>query len=208
MSGQTRPGLLKIALLDDHDVVRHGSLVHLSKDPRFDVVGSHAHSRELLTTLAGTGADIAVIDYVLGNDDLPGLALLHVLRQRFPQVRPLLFTAHASRVMLSAAIGAGAAGVVTKNEPLAALSIAATQVAAGLRRLPDGLADEPQPASLSPSERDVLQMCLAGMTVSEIALRRNRSVKTISTQKQNAFRKLGLRSDGDLYMLRHQLAWL
>lgn len=208
MSGQDSPSILKIALLDDHDVVRHGSVIHLSTDPRIDVVGSHAHSRDLLTTLSTTPVDIAVIDYVLASDDLPGLALLHVLRQRFPQVRALLFTAHVSRVMLSAVIEAGAAGVVTKNESLDALSIAALQVAAGLCRLPDGLADEPARASLSPSERGVLQLCLAGLTVSEIARRRNRSVKTVSTQKQTAFRKLGLRSDGDLYTLRHQLAWL
>lgn len=51
MSGQATPCTLKIALLDDHDVVRHGSFVHLSSDPRFDVVGSHAHSNDLIATL-------------------------------------------------------------------------------------------------------------------------------------------------------------
>ena len=46
----------------------------------------------------------------------------------------------------------------------------------------------------------------SGLTVSEIALHRHRSIKTVSTQKQAAFRKLGLRSDRDLFTLRPQLA--
>lgn len=208
MSGQASSCTLKIALLDDHDVVRHGSFVHLSADPRFDVVGNHAHSSALMFTLATRRVDVAVIDYTLGHDDMPGLDLLHLLRERFPWVRLLLFTAHSSRVMVSTIIGAGAAGVVTKNERLDALAIAVTQVATGLCRVPQGCGEELEDASLSRSEREVLRLCLTGMSVSEIALRRHRSIKTVSTQKQAAFRKLGLRTDGDLYTLRHQLAAL
>ncbi|WP_312238197.1 response regulator transcription factor [Stenotrophomonas sp.] len=206
MSGQASPCTLKIALLDDHDVVRHGSFVHLSADPSFEVVGSHAHSSGLFATLATTRVDVAVIDYTLGEDDLPGLHVLQLLRERFPWVRLLLFTAHSSRVMVSTIIAAGAAGVVTKNERLDALAMAVTQVASGLCRLPRGCGEELEEAALSRSEREVLRLCLTGMTVSEIALRRHRSIKTVSTQKQAAFRKLGLRTDGDLYTLRHELA--
>lgn len=208
MSGQDIPCTLKIALLDDHDVVRHGSFVHLSSDPRFDVVGSHAHSRELIATLSSTHVDVAVVDYVLSIDDLPGLELLAQLHARFPWVRLLLFTAHCSRVLLSRLIQAGASGVVSKTERLDALGMAVSHVAAGLRRLPEGFGDASDPGALSRSEREVLRLCLAGMTVTEIANHRHRSVKTISTQKQTALRKLGLRSDGELYMLRDQLVTL
>ncbi|MEG2805750.1 response regulator transcription factor [Stenotrophomonas sp.] len=206
MSGQASTCTLKIALLDDHDVVRHGTFVHLSSDPRLEVVGSHAHSRDLVATLSTTPVDVAVVDYALSIDDLPGLALLAVLRERFPWVRVLVLTAHCSRVLLSNLIEAGASGVVSKTECLDALGMAVVQVAAGLCRLPDGFGGEIEPAVLSRSEREVLRLCLAGLSVTEIANQRHRSIKTVSTQKQTALRKLGLRSDGELYMLRHQLA--
>ncbi|MDY0955587.1 response regulator transcription factor [Stenotrophomonas rhizophila] len=206
MSGQATPCTLKIALLDDHDVVRHGSFVHLSSDPRFDVVGSHAHSDELITTLQRTPVDVAVVDYTLGSDDLTGSDLLALLRDRFPAVRVLLFTAHASRVLLSSVLRVGAAGMVTKTERLDALSDAVVEVANGHCRVPAEFGDVRPDAPLSRSERDVLRLCLSGLTVSEIALHRHRSIKTISTQKHAAFRKLGLRSDRDLFTLRPQLA--
>ncbi|MET4615459.1 two-component system capsular synthesis response regulator RcsB [Stenotrophomonas sp. 2619] len=206
MSGQATPCTLKIALLDDHDVVRHGSFVHLSSDPRFDVVGSHAHSDDLIATLARTPVDVAVVDYTLAGHDLAGNDLLTLLRDRFPAVRLLLFTAHASRVLLSAVLRVGAAGMVTKTERLDALSDAVAQVAKGHCRVPAEFGPALPDATLSRSERDVLRLCLSGLTVSEIALHRHRSIKTISTQKHAAFRKLGLRSDRDLFTLRPQLA--
>ena len=57
---------------------------------------------------------------------------------------------------------------------------------------------------LSFREREVLRCCLDGMSVTQIALKFERSVKTISTQKQAAFKKLGLRSDNELFKIRSQ----
>lgn len=208
MSGQATPCTLKIALLDDHDVVRHGSFVHLSSDPRFDVVGSHACSNAFIATLARAHVDVAVIDYSLSSGDLSGDDLLALLREHYPNVRPLLFTAHASQVLLSTVLEAGAVGMVSKTERLDALADAVAHVAQGYRRLPAEFGDGLPCVRLSRSERDVLHLCLSGLTVSEIALHRHRSIKTVSTQKHAAFRKLGLRSDRDLFTLRHQLGTL
>jgi two-component system capsular synthesis response regulator RcsB len=200
------PSVLNIVLLDDHDVVRHGSYVHLSTDPRFHVVGNHAHTRALISTLHRHHVDVAVIDYTLAEGDLQGMELLRMLRRRFPQVRVLMFSANVHHVMISNAMAAGAAGVVSKGETLEALAGAAIRVAAGHTHVPANYRDEHAEHRLSQSEREVLQLCLSGMTVTDIALQRKRSIKTISTQKHAAFRKLGLRTDRDLFTLRHQLA--
>lgn len=58
---------------------------------------------------------------------------------------------------------------------------------------------------LSPREHDVLRCYLAGMSVSDIASKFSRSRKTISTQEQSAFRKLGIRSDAELFASRKLL---
>lgn len=206
MYGTLPPSVLKVALLDDHDVVRHGSHLHLSTDPRFDVVGNHASTRALVNTLQQHQVDVAVVDYTLGEGDLQGMELLRMLRRRFPQVRVLMFSANVHHVMVSNALAAGAAGVVSKGESLEELARAVSRVAAGHTHVPINYRDEHAELRLSPSEREVLQLCLAGMTVTDIALQRRRSIKTISTQKHAAFRKLGLRTDRDLFTLRHQLA--
>ncbi|MEV8761136.1 helix-turn-helix transcriptional regulator, partial [Klebsiella pneumoniae] len=67
---------------------------------------------------------------------------------------------------------------------------------------PDSLSDMP---SLSPREREVLRCCLDGMSVTDIAEKFARSVKTISGQKQSAFRKLGVRSDNELFKIEYQI---
>ncbi|MGH8037329.1 MAG: response regulator [Stenotrophomonas sp.] len=200
--------MLKIALLDDHDVVRRGSVMHLATDARLQVVGNHARSRALINTLMQHVVDVAVIDYALAEGDLQGMELLRLLRRRFPRVKLLMFSANVHHVMISNTIAAGAAGVVSKGESLEALARAVGRVAAGHIHLPINYRDEHEAHRLSPSEREVLQMCLSGMTVTDIALKRHRSIKTISTQKHAAFRKLGLRTDRDLFTLRHQLAVL
>jgi DNA-binding NarL/FixJ family response regulator len=60
-------------------------------------------------------------------------------------------------------------------------------------------------ASLSPREREVLRCYLSGMSVSEIAAKFSRSANTISTQKQSAYRKLGIRTDSELFKVQRLL---
>ncbi|OEZ00676.1 MULTISPECIES: response regulator transcription factor [Stenotrophomonas] len=206
MYGPLLPSVVNIALLDDHDVVRQGSYVHLSQDPRFHVVGNHAGTRALVTTLLHHLVDVAIVDYTLAEGDLQGMELLRMLRRRFPRVRVLMFSANVHHVMISNTLAAGAAGVISKGETLDELARAILRVAAGHDHVPVNYRDEHAEHRLSQAEREVLQLCLSGMTVTDIAQQRHRSIKTISTQKHAAFRKLGLRTDRDLFTLRHQLA--
>lgn len=64
------------------------------------------------------------------------------------------------------------------------------------------LVDNPE---LSPKEREVLRCCLEGLSVSQVAIKFSRSRKTISGQKQAAFRKLGIRTDTELFKLQVHL---
>ncbi len=97
---------------------------------------------------------------------------------------------------------AGISGVVSKAEPLPMLSEAIIRVSQGLERLPPDYSIPADYTELSRNEREVLDLLLSGLTVSEIAQRRHRSVKTISTQKVAVLRKLGLRNDAEFYALR------
>jgi DNA-binding NarL/FixJ family response regulator len=86
-------------------------------------------------------------------------------------------------------------------------SVAEATTQTGLQPASEPL-DALQAASLSAREQEVIRCYLAGMTVSEIAEKFNRSIKTISTQKTAAFRKLGVTSNNGLFKLKDTLGSL
>ncbi|ACF51653.1 response regulator transcription factor [Stenotrophomonas maltophilia] len=202
MNGHPAPRRLRLALLDDHEVVRRGIALHLNRDRRFTIVASHSLSEDLITTLHRLPVDVAIIDLSLAPDDRGSAELIPLLRETFPHIPLLAFATLSPATNLSHLINAGIGGVVGKAEPLPMLSEAIVCVHQGLGRLPPDFILPADCSELSRNEREVLELLLTGLTVSEIALRRHRSVKTVSTQKIAALRKLGLRNDAEIYAMR------
>ncbi len=208
MNGILAPRRLRLALLDDHDVVRRGVAKHLATDTRFRIVASHGHSDSLLHYMATHAVDVAIIDITLDPSDLAGPDLVLKLRECAPQVTLLAFAGQSSNAGIHALLDAGISGYVSKSEPLSELSEAVVRVSQGLYRLPPSYKLPASPEPLSRNEREVLHLVLDGLTMSQIALQRHRSIKTVSTQKTSALRKLGLRNDAEIYALRERLETL
>lgn len=205
MNGLPAPRRLRLALLDDHEVVRRGTALHLSRDPRFSIVASHAGSDEFICNLQRTPVDVAIIDLSLARGDRSAAELVQLLRDRFACIPLLAFATLSPTTHISQLIESGISGIVSKAEPLAMLSDAIVRISRGLTRLPPDFTLPDGCQQLSRNEREVLDLMLAGLTVSEIAQRRHRSIKTVSTQKTAALRKLGLRTDVEIYAMRRQL---
>jgi two-component system capsular synthesis response regulator RcsB len=215
---------LRIALLDDHAVVRHGLVSHLAGESTIDVVGSYENSRELMRGMTQAPADILLLDFALGRDELDGVSLIRALRARFPDCSILVLSAHHEPATVSLALRVGARGFVGKDEDMTSLMRAIRAVASGAIYLSaemsyhvadattasgesKGAAGEDvlQQASLSVREQEVIRCYLAGMTVTEIAEKFSRSIKTISAQKATAFRKLGVTSNNGLFKIMNKL---
>ena len=205
MNGYPAPRRLRLALLDDHEVVRRGTALHLSRDIRFRIVASHGHSDAFIQDLQRTPVDVAIIDLTLARGDRECMELVGLLRAAFPAVPLLAFATLSPSIHIGPLIDAGVRGVVSKAEPLPLLSEAIVRVSLGLDRLPPDCRNPADSEDLSRNEREVLHLLLAGLTVSEIAQQRHRSIKTVSTQKKAALRKLGLRNDAEIYAMRQQL---
>ena len=62
MNGYPAPRRLRLALLDDHEVVRRGTALHLCRDVRFNIVASHTHSDAFIGCLRKLAVDVAIID--------------------------------------------------------------------------------------------------------------------------------------------------
>ena len=216
---------LRIALLDDHAVVRHGLVARLTAEADIAVVGAYSTSRELMAGLLLEPADVLLLDYALGPDELDGVSLIRALRAKFPDCPILVLSTHHEPATVALALRVGARGFVGKGEEMAELVKALRKVESGAVYLSaemsyrvaeattafdarggdDGADALLLGAALSAREREVIRCYLAGMTVSEIAEKFKRSIKTISSQKATAFRKLGVTSNNELFKIRHTI---
>ena len=214
-------------LLDDHEMVRQGIELGLSKEADLDVIGSFGTGRGLLGALAQRPADIVVMDFVLGPSDIDGLSLIRTLSRRFSKCRCIVVSSHYTPATVSLALKAGSWGVLGKTQNLTELIAAIRTVAQGQIYLQPcmlpalqgghsifnmthvksrvGLSSSVRlSASLTPKEQEVLRCFLDGMSVNSIAEKFSRSASTISTQKQSAYRKLGIKSDSELFKFTQQ----
>ncbi|MDD2047805.1 response regulator transcription factor [Pseudomonas putida] len=213
---------LKVALLDDHAIVRHGLVNRLAQESEFELVGVYARSRDLMSGLATAPADVLLLDFVLGPDELDGVLLIRALRVKYPECRILVFSTHHDSATVILALRVGARGFLGKGEDMSQLVKAIRVVASGAVYLSPDMAyrvaeatavnydgDEKNRAdairyvSLSNREQEVIRCYLAGMTITDIAEKFNRSIKTISSQKAAAFRKLGVVSNNELFKIKH-----
>jgi len=221
---------IRLMLLDDHEFVLCGMQHVLGAYAEFDIVGRFTRSRDLLLALKHSPVDIVVMDFALGPEDTDGLNLIRALRIKFPQVHLLVISATHSPATVSLALRCGAMGFIGKDSDPQHLLEGVRMLAAGETYLepqmatlleerdiatqaPDALIKGNRSAiealirtnNLTLREREVLRCCLAGLSVTQVADKFSRSIKTISTQKQSAYRKLGLGSDNELFKIRSQL---
>lgn len=201
---------LRIALCDDHPVVRAGVralLESAAAGEDWTVAGEAGGADELLDLLAGTPLDLLITDFSMpGSRAGDGLTLLGQIGRRHPQLRVIVLTMMGSAPMLRSIVETGVAGLLDKTAATVELGEAVRTVARGgryygvtLQGLLGAGADVAAHAPLTPREAEVLRLFVAGNSVSQIAAQLHRSKQTISRQKTDAMGKLGLRSDRDIY---------
>ncbi|RWR02144.1 hypothetical protein ED28_10970 [[Pantoea] beijingensis] len=223
---------IRIALLDDHPIVRRGLESCLKEERDFKLIGSFGHSHQLIALLKGERVDVLLLDYMLEEGEIDGLALIRILRNRFPWLKILLMSSVESRAVIKMALMAGIRGFIGKSRDPAELVKAIRIIAMDKYYLSEGIIwelslkksdletmhhAEMQTATpdtdndkceislsiqLTARESEVIRCFLDGMSVGEIALKFKRSRKTISGQKQSALKKMSIRSDVELFKYR------
>lgn len=200
---------MRIIISDDHPVVLIGLKTSLHDyGGGLKVVGEANSGPGLLDLLARMPCDLLITDFSMPADTngCDGLALLQTLRERYPELPILVLTMLRNPALVQNMISVGVRGVVDKMAMAKELMLAIDVIRAGrsylserMRQQIEGMypvGDEPV---VSRREAEVIRFLAQGLTVSEIARRLDRSVKTISQQKRDAMRKLNLSSDKQLY---------
>lgn len=202
---------LRIAVVDDHAVVLLGVKDFLEQDPNLQVVATFDTPSSLMEYARSNPLDVVLTDYSMPGDDLYGDGLRYVdyLIRHFPHIKVLVLTTVSNPMIISALYDAGVAGVLLKEDPLSQIMAALQCVRLNTRYYsPSFQAGTPRQKrtvflseranNLSPREFEVLRHFAKGESITEIAARLRRSVKTVSLQKNSAMRKLNVDSNQDL----------
>jgi len=196
--------MIRILLVDDHPVVRHGIRQILVEGLKNVSVGEASDARAARARLRGDGWDVVVLDVTLPGES--GLDLLKDLHRSHPSLPVLVLSMHPASQFARRALAAGALGYLTKESAPTELVHAVEEISRGRQYLgsrpqerdPESRADQPPHEALSDREYQVLRMLGSGRTVSEIAASLSLSVKTVSTYRARLLDKLQMRSNAEL----------
>lgn len=204
-------GRINVVIADDHFVVAEGVKAILNAEADINVVGVALSISDLISCMRAAPCDVLICDYSFESDEEPdGLSLFKRIKRQFPGVAIIVLTGHQDITsFVRRVMETGVTGFLRKSsEEIARLPSIIRSVKAGgkfmdaatsAEMLQSGGETVTSLEALSERELEVFRLFGRGMSVTEIAVHTNRSVKTISTQKLRAMHKLGIRSDADLF---------
>jgi DNA-binding NarL/FixJ family response regulator len=193
--------VVRVFLLDDHEVVRRGLRELLDAEDDLEVVGEAGTAEEALSRIPPTKPQVAVLDVRLPDGD--GVEVCREIRSKQPEVNCLMLTSFADDEALFSAIMAGAAGYVLKQVKGTDLVDAVRRVGAGeslldpavTRRVLERLRTKPEDDELSgltDQEKRILDLIGEGLTNRQIGERMFLAEKTVKNYVSNLFAKLGM----------------
>ena len=190
------PHGIRVALIDDHELIREGLRRAFEREPDVQVVAEAATVQSGLAVIETQSPDVAVIDLRLPDGD--GITLVRESRKRHPQLGIVVLTMYAGDQHLFDALEAGASAFIPKSAPADEIVAAARHAAATPRTFssPD-LASAMQRRMnhegphLSPRERQVLDLLADGLGVSAISTTLYISESTTKTHISRLYDKLG-----------------
>jgi DNA-binding NarL/FixJ family response regulator len=196
------PAPIRVAIVDDHPVVREGTAALLDGQPGLRMVGTAASLDEAVPLLDPATVDVLLLDIRLGSDS--GLS---VLRGDARKPAIVVLTAYDYPQYAAAALRLGAAGFVVKTAPVAELVDAIRRAASG------GLSfgSKPEPTELAPITRrelDVVRLVVEGRSNDEIGTALGIASKTVEAHLRRLFDRFALQSRTELATRALREGWL
>ena len=206
--------MIRIAIVDDHAMVRAGLRQFFADQPDFTVVAEASNGREALDIVRKGDVDVIVLD--IGMPDQSGVDALAGIKARAPDLPVLILSGFAEEHYATALLRQGASGYLNKDcDPEEIVKAIRTVVrgrkyiTAGVaERLAEGLGgDQPLHEQLSERELQVFLRLAKGETVGHMAESMSLSVKTVSTYRTRVMEKMHMESNSDLtyYALKNGL---
>ncbi|QHW36792.1 response regulator transcription factor [Staphylococcus ursi] len=205
----------KIALVDDHFIVRQGLEFLLSTQPEIEVVGSFGEGQALLDALATNQIEPELILVDLVMPEMNGITLIQKLKEQHADIKILVLTSYVDEEHVMSAMQAGADGYEMKDVEPEALMTSIEMVLQGdkvihkdAQQVMDTVITKPHMLNkLSKRETEVLKEMAKGKTNKEIAETLFVSEKTIKTHVSHIFSKLEVtdRTQAAIYAMENHL---
>lgn len=198
-----------VVLADDHDIVRRGVRSMLEAEGRFTIVAELADGLSAAQAVEKHHPALLVLDLSLPR--LHGIEVLRQVRSSSPSTKVIILSMHNDEPYVIEALRGGAMAYVLKGSDSTEILRAIGEVLAGRRFLSgplsewaiNALVNKPADSAdvlgtLSPREREVLNLAAEGLATSEIAEKLFISPRTAETHRTNLMRKLSLQTQTDL----------
>jgi NarL family two-component system response regulator LiaR len=191
----------RVAIVDDHAMVRSGLAAFLSVSDDFELVGEAENGQQALRLCAEQQPDVVLMDLIMPGMD--GVATTRAIRERFPQIRVIALTSFPEDRLVQDVLEAGALSYLLKNVGADDLARAIRAARAGQPMLAPEAAQAlitrvTQPKTpghdLSPREREVLALMVQGLNNPDIAERLVVGRSTVKFHVSSILGKLGVQS--------------
>ncbi|MGE8334798.1 response regulator [Pseudomonas laurylsulfatiphila] len=201
---------IRIALVDDHSLVRDGIKALLAVMSPLEMVGEAENGADAIDMVGRCQPDLLLVDISL--PDMNGLELTRVLRSQYPSLKVLVLSMYDNYEYVSESVRSGASGYVLKNAPSREIIAAIEAITSGgtfysadiAQRL---IADRNTDNELTPRESQVLSKMAQGLNNKEMARELDISVRTVETHRLSIRRKLNIDKPAALvkYAIDHGL---
>jgi DNA-binding NarL/FixJ family response regulator len=212
--------MIRLLIVDDHEMVREGLKAILVAEPDFTIVGDAANADQALELIERLQPDIALVDIRLPGTN--GIELCRMANERYPATAVIILTTFTDESLVAQCIQAGARGFIVKDIERLDLKRSIRAVARGeaaidtkvtasvlaqLRRSPPA---EPAavPDQLSAQQLVILRLVAQGLPSREIATQLYLSENTVKGYVQEILHRLGVKNRTEAVMVAVKQGWL
>jgi DNA-binding NarL/FixJ family response regulator len=184
---------ITVLIVDDHEVVREGLRLSLSRAPHIRVIGEAGDGEQAIGLVERRKPDVVFMDVRMPGMD--GLEATKEIMKRSPDASVLIFTAFSERSLLARGLESGAKGYILKEAPHETLLRAIERVAKGEgyvdpALMPAFLSGKDQTDMLTAREREILQLLADGMSNADVATKLFISQETVKSHVRHILTKL------------------
>jgi DNA-binding NarL/FixJ family response regulator len=212
--------MIRLLIVDDHEMVREGLKAMLVSEPDFSIVGDAANAEQALTLIERLRPDIALLDIRLPGTS--GIEVCRTVTTRYPETAVIILTTYTDDTLIAQAIQAGARGFILKDierfdlkRSIRAVARgeaaidpkAAVAVLAQLRKAPQA-SGEIAPEQLSSQQLVILRLVAQGLSSREIATQLYLSENTVKGYVQEILHRLGVKNRTEAVMVAVKQGWL
>ncbi len=212
--------MIRLLIIDDHEMVREGLKAMLTAEPDFEIVGDSANAEQALELIERLRPDVILLDVRLPGES--GIDVCRTVTARYPEMAVIILTTFTDETLVAQCIQAGARGFIVKDierfdlkRSIRAVARgeaaidpkAAVAVLAQLRRAPQ-VKQEPSLELLSPQQIVILRLVAQGLSSRDIATQLYLSENTVKGYVQEILHRLGVKNRTEAVMVAVKQGWL